>query len=291
MALSKPPLPGGVDDLDILVVGLGLMGGSVARALRARTAARVWGVERDATVLAQAQAEGLLDGGADNPAALRVQPDLTVVCLYPEAAAGYLRQHLPTLHAGAVVTDLCGVKAPVIDAVRDALGPDADYVPGHPMAGRERGGFGQSTAALFEGCNYVVTPLPGNRPASVALVERFAGALGAGAIVTADPTEHDEMIAYTSQLPHVLAVGYVLAAGERDPLPFSAGSYRDVSRVAAINAELWTELFLANREPLLGELRGLREQMGQLEQSLEAGDREGLIRALSAAARVKEGQR
>lgn len=291
MAMSKVPPRGGVDGLDILVVGLGLMGGSVARALRARTAARVWGVETDEAVLARARAEGLLDGGADRPGALPVRPDLTVVCLYPEAAAGYLRQHLPTLHAGAVVTDLCGVKGPVIDAVGNALGPDADYVPGHPMAGRERGGFGQSTATLFEGCNYIVTPLPGNRAGSVALVERFAGALGARAIVAAAPAEHDEMIAYTSQLPHVLAVAYVLAAGERDPLPFSAGSYRDVSRVAAINAELWTELFLANREPLLGELRKLGEEMGRLEKSLEAGDRAGLVKALSAAARVKEGQR
>ena len=287
---AQPPQKG-VDDLTIAVIGLGLMGGSVIRALKARTNACVWGVDNDPTVLRQAHEAGLLDVGVQRPEELPGQADLAVVCLYPQAAVDCLLAWGPHLAPGAVITDFCGVKAPVVGALQGALPPDVDYVPGHPMAGRERGGFGQSAATLFEGCNYILTPLATNRPGSIALVERFAGALGAGAIVTAEPAAHDEMIAYTSQLPHVLAVAYVLAAGPRDPLPFAAGSYRDVSRVAAINAGLWAELFLANRNPLLGELERLRQQMEELTKRLEESDRDGLVRIMAKAARVKEGQR
>jgi prephenate dehydrogenase len=189
---------------------------------------------------------------------------------------------------GSVVTDICGVKRPVIDGILPYLRSDIDYVPAHPMAGRERAGYKYSVPELFDQCNYLVTPLKRNRPESLDLFRRFAGALGAGSIVVTDPEEHDSMIAYTSQLPHVLAVAYVLLAGSRNPLPFSAGSYRDVSRVAAINAEMWAELFLANNKALLPEIEGLAAHMQNISSIIRAGDRQALVHALSAAARARE---
>jgi prephenate dehydrogenase len=189
---------------------------------------------------------------------------------------------------GSVVTDICGVKGPVIDGVLPHLADGVDFIPGHPMAGRERAGYSYSDAALFDGCNYIVTPLEANQVYNIELAKRFAGALGAGAIVLADAREHDTMIAYTSQLPHALAVAYVLAAGERDPLPFSAGSFRDVSRVAAINASMWAELFLSNSNELLAEIEALRDGIGRIGDCIRMGDGQALAELLADAARLKE---
>jgi len=200
----------------------------------------------------------------------------------------FIMENMPYFKPGSVVTDICGVKGPVIDGILPFLRPDIDFVPAHPMAGRERAGYQYSDAALFDRCNYLMTPLAGNKPQSVELVKRFAGALGAGAIVVTDPKEHDEMIAYTSQLPHALAVAYVLGAAGRNPLPFSAGSYRDVSRVAAINAPMWAELFLANGETLLTEIEGLSKYLSNIGKYIKEGDRQGLEYTLAEAARLKE---
>lgn len=288
MAMIELPLFGGVNGMNITVVGLGLMGGSVARALKRGSGAVVTAVDRDEVLIGTALDDGIIDyGGATISGALG-KADLTVVCLYPEDAVKFINANMPHFKPGSVVTDICGVKQAVIDGILPNLRDDIDFVPGHPMAGRERAGYKYSDAALFDHCNYILTPLGRNKECSIELVKRFAGALGAGAIVLAGVQEHDEMIAYTSQLPHALAVAYVLSAGKRNPVPFSAGSYRDVSRVAAINAPMWAELFMENKDALLGEITALKAGIRRIEKCMKTGDRQGLADILSAAARMKE---
>jgi prephenate dehydrogenase len=296
MALIVQPSAEGVKGLRITIVGLGLMGGSIARALKRGAGAIVTAVDRDAKLTALALAQGVIDRGCDKPAQALADADLTVLCLYPEASIRFMKEHMACFAPGSVVTDICGVKQKVINGLVPILRSDIDFVPGHPMAGRERAGYQYSDEALFDRCNYILTPLQQNKEESIELVKRFAGALGAGAVVLAEPAEHDEMIAYTSQLPHALAVAYVLATGrrgdgqplQRNPLPFSAGSYRDVSRVAAINAPMWAELFLENRDALLGELDGLKAGLEHIEQYIRDGDGQSLIEYMSAAARARE---
>jgi prephenate dehydrogenase len=288
MALIEKPSALGIAGLRVTLVGLGLMGGSFAKALRRGTGAVVTALVRRP----EAARELLEDGVADRVCTCAEEAlpdaDLTVVCLNPGDAVRFVVDNMKLFKPGSVVTDICGVKRPVIEGILPFLRPDLDYVPAHPMAGRERAGYQYSVPELFDQCNYLMTPLPQNRPESVALVKRFAGALGAGSVVVTDPEEHDDMIAYTSQLPHALAVAYVLLAGRRDPLPFSAGSYRDVSRVAAINASMWAELFLANGPSLLREIEGLMAHMENISGYIKAGDRQALEGALSAAARARE---
>jgi prephenate dehydrogenase len=288
MAVIVQPSADGVNGLKITIVGLGLMGGSIAKALKRGTGAVVTAIDSDEALMAQALFEGVIDRGCPNPSDALRDADLTVLCLYPEAAMRFIKANMNYFKTGSVITDICGVKRPVIDGVLPHLRGDIDYVPGHPMAGRERAGYRYSDAALFDRCNYILTPLESNSEVSIELVKCFAGALGTGAVVMAAPAEHDEMIAYTSQLPHALAVAYVLAAGERNPLPFSAGSYRDVSRVAAINAEMWAELFLENKQALQCEIDKLRSGMERIEEYIRTGDKQGLTEYMSAAARLRE---
>ncbi len=288
MALREIPPAGGVAGLKVTIVGLGLMGGSFAKALKRGTGAVVTGYGRKPAALQAAVDEGFLDHATTNPAEAVRDADLTVVCLNPEVAVRFMVDNMAHFKPGSAVTDICGVKQPVIDGVLPYLRPDVGFVPGHPMAGRERAGYQYSVETLFDRCNYILTPLGINSIYHIDLVKRFAGALGAGAIVLAEPGEHDEMIAFTSQLPHALAVAYVLAAGDRDPLPFAAGSYRDVSRVAAINAPMWAELFVENRPALLAEIRALRTGLDALEQLLDSQDRHGLSDLLAQAATMKE---
>lgn len=288
MAVIEQPLPGGVNGLNITIVGLGLMGGSFAKALKRGTGAIVTAFGRNAAALQAVLEEGAIDRACTQAEDALSSADLTVVCLNPGVAVQFIVGNMQFFKPGSVVTDICGVKQPVIDRVLPNLREEIDFVPAHPMAGRERAGYKYSDAALFDRCNYILTPLVRNKEYSIDLVKRFAGALGAGAIVLTDPKEHDEMIAYTSQLPHALAVAYVLGAGGRNPLPFSAGSYRDVSRVAAINAPMWAELFMENSDALLAEITALKAGIIRIENCLKTGDRQGLEDVLSAAAQLKE---
>jgi prephenate dehydrogenase len=288
MAMIEKPPGAGIAGLKVTLVGMGLMGGSFAKALKRGAGASVTALARRE----EAAREALADGAADH-AFTRAEDalpgaDLTVVCLNPGDAVRFITENMALFKPGSVITDICGVKRPVIEGILPFLRPDVDFVPAHPMAGRERAGYKFSVPELFDKCNYLITPLERNKPENIELIKRIAGALGAGNIVVTDPEEHDSMIAYTSQLPHALAVAYVLLAGGRDPLPFSAGSYRDVSRVAAINAGMWAELFLANGKALLGEIEGLVSFMENISGYIRAGDGQGLENALSAAARAKE---
>jgi prephenate dehydrogenase len=288
MAIIEKPPEGGVAGLNITIVGLGLMGGSFAKALKRGTGATVTAFGRNAAALQAVLGEGVIDCACTEARDAVNNADLTVVCLNPGVAVQFIDQNMRFFKPGSVITDICGVKQPVIDGVLPHLRDDVDFVPGHPMAGRERSGYQYSVETLFDRCNYILTPLKRNKVYSIDLVKRFAGALGTGAIVLAGPGEHDEMIAFTSQLPHVLAVAYVLGAGERDPLPFSAGSFRDVSRVAAINAPMWAELFFENGNALLAEMESLQAGVGRITELIRSGDRQALTDILATAARMKE---
>ncbi len=166
--------------------------------------------------------------------------DFIVIALYPKRAIEFVRENAHQFKTGAVVTDICGVKREIEDSIPGLLPAGVSFVGGHPMAGREHKGFDCSVPDLFLGCKYIIT---GGEDHAVELVKAFADILGANKIVLSDADNHDEMIAYTSQLPHVLSVTYMLAAGERGVEAFSAGSFRDLTRVAMINDEMWSELF------------------------------------------------
>ncbi|MCI9115542.1 prephenate dehydrogenase [Acutalibacter sp. JLR.KK004] len=270
---------------DIVVVGLGLIGGSIAKALKQRTSHRVYGIDRDEGALLDACSCGAIDGKA-GPAEL-ARADVVYLCVYPQGALAFMEAHGSALKENCIVTDACGIKAAVC-AGMEKLAHKGRYVfvAGHPMAGKEKSGFAASDPSIFMGASYLIAPCAAPEWA-VGEVEALALSMGFGQIVRTTPEHHDRMIAYTSQVPHVLACAYVLSPRCKDHRGFSAGSYRDVSRVADINHALWARLFLDNREPLTEELDQLIGDLSRFRQAIAAGEEEPLQALLRKAGDAK----
>ena len=272
---------------NILIVGLGLMGGSIARALKRAGIGSVWALDKNLEVIEEAEKEGLISRGFGRAQSALPEADFVVVCLYPELAVEFINENEQYFKSGALITDICGVKKPVVDNVAITRG-DIEYVPAHPMAGSERQGFEFSFAELFDGCNYIICPTEKNSAAAVAEAEAFAKILGARKIVKATPAEHDEYIAYTSQIPHALAVAYMHSAKDRDILPFAGGSFRDVSRVALINEVMWAELFSRNAHKLAEELESLEQEIAKITQYVKNGQTKELAQYMKHGREQKE---
>lgn len=270
----------------ILIVGLGLIGGSIAKALRTFTPHRVLAMDQDPEALDLAMACGAIEGPGyveDLP-----QVDVLWLCLYPQAAVEFARKYGAALREDCIVSDACGIKnavCPQLMELSRELG--FVFVGGHPMAGKERSGFEASEATLFRGASYLLVPCGAPDWAKDTMKE-LAMDMGFGRVVETTPEHHDEMIAYTSQLPHALACAYVLSPRCPQHKGFSAGSYRDVSRVARINETLWTELFLDNREALSRELSTLIENLSSIQSALDREDGEALRALLRKGRQVKE---
>lgn len=270
----------------ILIVGLGLIGGSIAKALRTFTPHRVLAMDQDPEALDLAMACGAIEGPGyveDLP-----QVDVLWLCLYPQAAVEFARKYGAALREDCIVSDACGIKnavCPQLVELSRELG--FVFVGGHPMAGKERSGFEASEATLFRGASYLLVPCGAPDWAKDTMKE-LAMDMGFGRVVETTPEHHDEMIAYTSQLPHALACAYVLSPRCPQHKGFSAGSYRDVSRVARINETLWTELFLDNREALSRELSTLIENLSSIQSALDQEDGEALRALLRKGRQVKE---
>ena len=269
----------------VAIIGLGLIGASMAKTIRARTGCRVLGTDRDEAVVQKALLCHAIDAKATNEALAGT--DLVFLCLYPAAALTFAQEHGDALK-GAVVCDVSGIKRWICErmsAVASANG--FTFVGVHPMAGKERSGFDASDSALFQGASFLMVPC--DAPVSVQrYLADFASLLGFGRTVVTTPEEHDRMIAFTSQLPHVLACAYVQSPCCPKHNGFSAGSYRDVSRVARINETLWTELFLENREPLCQELDLLIENISAIRDAAKSGDAETLRTLLRKSREIKE---
>ena len=272
--------------LTIGIVGLGLIGGSLARAVKKYTGASVLGMDVNHDTIREALEEGAIDE-AITPSMLS-RADILFLCLYPKAAVEFAEKNGAQISKEAVVCDVAGIKGWICEK----MPPLAEkfgftYIGTHPMAGKERNGFSASDADLFQGASFLMVP-GGAEEKKVETLKRLAGEIGFSGVVVTTPEEHDRMIAFTSQLPHVLACAYVLSPCCENHRGFSAGSYRDVSRVARINETLWTELFLENRGPLVEELDLLLSHLSELRNAIEEGRKEELTQLLRRGRLVKE---
>lgn len=270
----------------VAVIGLGLIGGSIAKALKANTPHEVFGFDTDPDVLLDASSFGAIDGVAA-PETL-ASCDVVYLCLYPEDVVRYVEENGAHIAKDCIVSDACGIKGFVVPALTSLSRKFGfTYVGGHPMAGKEMSGFAASDAGLFTGASYIL--VPGDAPqTAVETLERLARAMGFARIEHCTAAEHDRRIAYTSQVPHLLACAYVMSPECENHAGFSAGSYRDVSRVARINAALWTDLFLANRDALAAETDELLKNLTRFRDAVRQGDRESLTSLLEKARERKE---
>lgn len=271
--------------MEIVIVGLGLIGGSIAKALKQNTSHRVLGIDVNEDVLLDACSCGAIDGKGSLADLERA--DLVYLSIYPEDIVKFVNQYGNRLKPGCILTDACGIKGEICSAMEQlSHGAPYEFVAGHPMAGKEQSGFGASDPSIFIGASYILVPGKAS-PEAVAVVENLARQMGFGRVVHVTPQEHDRNIAYTSQVPHVLACAYVLSPRCREHQGFSAGSYRDVSRVANINDQLWTRLFLDNRECLVDELDELLRNLTRFRDAVDKGDSDELRDLLKTAAQIK----
>ncbi len=269
----------------IVVVGLGLIGGSVAKALKLNTDHMVLGVDTQEDTLLDACSCGAIDGKA-SPEDLRTA-DVVYLCIYPESALEFAKENGPALKEGCILTDACGIKGEICQGMERLRGTGKYvFVAGHPMAGKELSGFAASDAGIFVGASYLIAPC-GAPEWAVDEVASLARSMGFGRVVMTTPEQHDREIAFTSQLPHVLACSYVMSPRCKEHQGFSAGSYRDVSRVANINDVLWSRLFLDNREELLSELDELIKNLSSFRCAIDGEDEERLRQLLRHAAEIK----
>ncbi len=272
--------------MNIAVVGLGIIGGSYCKAIKKYTDHYVIGINRTQKTAQKALEIGAIDEIGNHESLKKA--DLVILTMYPQADVEYIKKYGKYIKKGALVTDACGVKRAICPEL-EHLSKDYGFVfiGSHPMAGKEKNGFDVSDSELYKGASFIITPCGADRK-DVDFLSSFALSLGFGIIKITTPEEHDRMIAFTSQLPHVLACAYVLSPCCPNHKGFSAGSYRDVSRVANINSSLWSELFLENKEPLVKELDILVENIGKIVDAVKKEDRQKLAELLEEGHRVKE---
>jgi cyclohexadieny/prephenate dehydrogenase len=269
----------------VAVVGLGLLGGSVAGAARARgVAKRVVGVSRGRDTAAAAVAAGLADEGSADLAAGVAGADLVVLCTPIFAMADTLRRAAPQLAPGALVTDVGSVKGRLVETLPGLLPAGVSYVGAHPMAGSHQTGLRHASKDLFEGAACVLTPTAATPAAALARVRAFWAALGAR-IFERDPAQHDAEVAWVSHLPHAVAFAYAasLAAAPANAFVLKGAGFRDFTRIAASDPELWADILATNAKALSGPLAHAAGELARLSRAIEAGDVEALHRFLAAA--------
>ena len=275
--------------MKIMFVGLGLIGGSMALALEGYTGLERYAVDHDEWTRFEVLGRGAVRAAwASIDEAPLDEMDTVVLCLHPNAAADFVRTQAHRLRAGALLTDVCGVKRPICDAVAALDGRDFIYLGGHPMAGRERGGFANATPDLFRGSHYILTPDDSVPQESVQLMRQLVTFMGCSDVVLTTPEAHDARIAYTSQLMHVLALALCDQHLLFDSYGFEGGSFRGATRVAALDPKLWCELFLANREALADLTDELIGKLGEYSALLRGGDRDALLERLTASSERKK---
>lgn len=271
----------------IVIVGLGLIGGSLGLALRGR--AKRLGVDLSPATREAALAAGAVEQAYESFAQVPVTPeDLVVLCLHPKQSVDMLLEIATGLPRGVVVTDVCGIKQPICDAARRGMPQGVHFIGGHPMAGKEKGGFENASATLFQGARYLLTP-PADAPEeAMERVRAMIAPLGCQIIET-DPETHDRMIAYTSQMMHILALAICEQESLLPSLGFEGGSFAGATRVAALDEDLWMQLFWPNRDQLLAQVEELQSKLGEAA-SLLRGDRPEALAAWvrSGVARKEE---
>ena len=258
----------------ILVVGLGLIGGSYAAAL-SRNGFEVGAVDRDPDAIGYALEAGYIRHGS-----VTAEPDyiggfdIVVFALYPSVLLDWVEKNARFFKKGALITDVTGVKSGIVFRVQELLPPGTEFVGAHPMAGRAVSGVTNASPDLFCGANFIVTPTPANTEEAIRLCEDLGRELGSGTVSRLSPAEHDEMIGFLSQLTHCIAVALMSCKESRHLVDYTGDSFRDLTRIAKINENMWSELFLMNRDELLSQMDLFLEHFTILRNALERGDAE-----------------
>ena len=251
--------------MNILVVGLGLIGGSLCKALKKYTYHTVTGCDINHDI----ENAALRDVALDNVFSGSFEGyDLIVIALFPQGAEQFFKENAGKISKNTLITDVCGIKGEFSRRMKEiAEANGLRYLGIHPMAGKEFGGYYNSTADLFVKANFIIAPFEDSREEDTELLRQVASEIGAGKIVVTSPDNHDKMIAYTSQLAHIVSSAYVKSPELGLECGFSGGSFQDMTRIATMNEKMWTDLFMQNRENLQYELDTLIANLNKYSES------------------------
>lgn len=276
------------NNTNILIVGLGLLGGSYAKALKKR------GFHVNAITLRQedidyALQNNMIDKGSDFvDKTLVSNADLVVFALYPHTFLSWIKDNQHLFKSGAIITDVTGVKCGVVYEVQNMLRGDVEFIAAHPMAGRERSGVRHSDDSVFSGANYIVTPTEKNTPQAIELCSKLGYTLGFSAVSQLDPETHDKMIAFLSQLTHCIAVTLMCSSDNEHLVKYTGDSFRDLTRIAKINADMWCELFLMNKGALLNSMKSFENSFNRLKTAIETDDSETIKEMMILSTKRRE---
>ena len=272
-----------MNNLNFGIIGLGIMGGSIARSIRENilneksSSGKIYAFDINQTSLDLAKNENIIDQGfsKDDVKNMLQLCDVVFICLYPKKTIKFLKENKDNFKNGSVITDISGVKS-IYDNMEEVFPTNADFVLGHPMAGGEKEGFANSNGNYFINHNYIIIPQERNKPESIKLMENLVTAMKFSRITKTDCKTHDEKIGFTSQLCHVVASAMVESAEDPSITSFGGGSFEDLTRIAMINAPLWTELFLSNKVALLKHIKSFISKMQEFETLIQNEDAQQL---------------
>lgn len=265
-----------INKQNILIVGLGLMGGSYAKGLK-RVGYHLMAIDTCKESIQFALTNNIIDEGDDfpNPELIK-KADVIIFALYPHIFLQWIKDNQDYFKPGIKITDVTGVKACVVYDIQKLLRKDIEFIAAHPMAGREVYGVQNSDNSIFHNANYIVTPTPQNTSDAIEWCKDLGRLLGFKRISILTPEEHDQMIGFVSQLTHVIAVALMDCSDNTHLVDYTGDSFRDLTRIANINDKMWSELFLMNKEPLLHQMDLFINEMETLRTMLKQDDKEGL---------------
>ena len=256
------------------------MGGSYAKALK-RFGFHISAVTKEQSSIDYALKENIIDeGSTELDERLIGEADLVIFALYPHVFVEWIEKNQGLLKSGALLTDVTGVKGSVVHAVQSILRPDVEFIAAHPMAGRERSGVEYSDASVFRGANYIVTPTEKNTRRAIDTCRELGEILGFARISELSPAEHDKMIAFLSQLTHVIAVTLMTCNGDEGLEKYTGDSFRDLTRISKINDLMWSELFLLNKDALLEQMDAFCDEFLRFRKALADGDKEAMRKTM-----------
>ena len=268
---------------EILIVGLGVIGGGYATALT-NAGYTVRCITKNQEDIDYALERGMIrEGSTSADPVLIGNADLVICALYPTTFIEWVKENQRYFKSGALLTDVTGVKGVIVDTVQAMLRPDVEFIAAHPMAGRERSGVEYSDPAVFRGANYIVTPTEKNSEGAIRLCKELGEVLGFARISVLSPEEHDKMIAFLSQLTHIIAVSLMNCNSDEGLERYTGDSFRDLTRIAKINDLMWSELFMLNKDALIEEIDAFSDELALFREMLINNDKDGMREKMRAS--------
>ena len=260
--------------MKICIVGLGLIGGSYAMGLSKKNH-EVYGIDKNIDTINYAIEKGYIKDGTVNDCSILKEMDLIILAIYPQSILDFLRENNHYFNKNQVITDVCGIKTSFVSKAALIAG-EAVYLSHHPMAGKEKIGIEFADSNIFNGANFLITPIHNTPKSAIDLLKGIGNDLEFGRITVITPERHDKMIGFTSQLTHAIAVSLVNSDHDEETKSFIGDSYRDLTRIAMINEKLWSELFLENKNELLAHIESFETELDILKNALKTNDKDKL---------------